>query len=128
MAPQPLKLLTDECLSPSLAGHLNQEQHDAVHARDRGWRGVGDHVILRHALAEDRVIVTANAVDFRSLVGREELHPGLITLPNRGREATWRLLRVALAYLEVKGDASRYMVNRVLEVSSGGAIEDSELP
>ena len=64
-----MKLLIDECLSPTLAGRLNETGvHDAVHPRDYGRLGEPDHVVLRRGLDEDRTIVTQNARDFRNLV------------------------------------------------------------
>ena len=52
--------------------------------------------------AEDRVIVTQNARDFRRLAARTELHPGLIILPFMDREGTWHLLQSAIAFLDVR--------------------------
>ena len=76
-----MQFFIDECISPQIAARLNESgHHSAVHPRDIGRRGDPDHVVLRNAIAEDRIIVTENARDFRGLVGKEELHPGLIIL------------------------------------------------
>ncbi len=74
------------------------------------------------------MIVTENAVDFRKLVAREELHPGLIVLPSVGRDLSFRLLLDAIAYLSSLGEASDVMVNHVLEVSETGLFTLSPRP
>jgi predicted nuclease of predicted toxin-antitoxin system len=124
-----LKLFIDECLSPHLARHLNMTgEHDASHPRDMGRLGEPDHVVLARCLSEDRVIVTENAVDFRKLVAREEVHPGLILLPSVARDASLRLLTDAIAHLETIGEPSDAMVNHVLEVSEAGSFTLSAMP
>lgn len=112
-----------------LAHHLNETgKHDAVHPRDRGRLGEPDHVVLARCMAEDRVIVTENAVDFRKLVAREELHPGLIVLPSVARDRSLHLLEAAIAHLSTLGDAPSVMVNHVLEVDDLGQFRFSALP
>ena len=112
-----------------LARHLNETgEHDAVHPRDRGRLGEPDHVVLARCMAEDRVIVTENAVDFRKLVAREELHPGLIVLPSVARDRSLRLLEAAIVYLSAFGDAPGAMVNHVLEVDNLSQFTFSALP
>jgi predicted nuclease of predicted toxin-antitoxin system len=95
-----VRLFIDECLSPQLALRLNATgSFDAVHPLHVGRRGEPDHRVLEWCLAEDRVIVTENARDFRRLVGKTEVHPGLIILPAVDREGTWKLLQAALAFI-----------------------------
>jgi predicted nuclease of predicted toxin-antitoxin system len=122
-------LFIDECLSPQLADHLNATgEHDATHPRDMGRLGEPDHVVLSRCLAEDRVIVTENAIDFRKLVAREEVHPGLILLPSVSRSLSLQLLTDAIAHLQTRGEPSDVMVNHVLEVTEAGAFTLSPLP
>lgn len=124
-----LRLFIDECLSPKLAHELNATgEHDAIHPRDMGRLGEPDHVVLARCVADDRVIVTENAVDFRKLVANEELHPGLILLPSTGRDLTLRLLTDAILYLASLGSASDVIVNHVLEVTERGEFSLSPLP
>jgi predicted nuclease of predicted toxin-antitoxin system len=124
-----LKLFIDECLSPQLARHLNMTgEHDASHPRDMGRLGEPDYVVLARCLSEDRVIVTENAVDFRKLVAREEVHPGLILLPSVARDASLRLLADAIAHLKMIGEPADVMVNHVLEVSDAGSFMLLPLP
>ena len=84
--------------------------------------------MLVWCLAEDRVIVTENARDFRRLVGATNLHPGLIILPAIDREGTWRLLLAAIAFLNERGHPMDVMVNHVLEVVSPGDMRLLPLP
>jgi predicted nuclease of predicted toxin-antitoxin system len=117
-----LKLFIDECLSPQLAQHLNTTgRHDAAHPRDLGRLGEPDHVVLARCIAEDRVIVTENAVDFRKLVARQDIHPGLIILPSVGRAQSLQLLTDALSWLSAFDTKdSDVIINHVLEVTAEG--------
>ncbi|MBV8357622.1 MAG: DUF5615 family PIN-like protein [Deltaproteobacteria bacterium] len=102
--------------------------YDAVHPLHVGRRGEPDHRVLERCIAEDRVIVTENARDFRRLVGKTELHPGLIILPAIDREGTWKLLESALAFIREYGEPISVMVNHVLGVDESGVITISPLP
>jgi predicted nuclease of predicted toxin-antitoxin system len=112
-----VRLFIDECLSPTLARRLNESgEHDAIHPLDLGRRGERDDSVIERCLAEDRVIVTENARDFRMLLGRVDLHPGLIILPAIDREGTWRMLRTVIDFLTARGDPMKIMVNHVIEI------------
>lgn len=50
----------DNTLSPDVAEHLRSAGHDAVHVRDRRLAEAEDEAILEVAVAEERVIVTAD--------------------------------------------------------------------
>ena len=122
-----MRLFIDECLSPILARRLNRSgMHDAIHPLDLGRCGERDHKVLERCIAEDRVIVTGNARDFRKLVGAVELHPGLIILPAIDREGTWRLLQRVIEFIATRGDPMKVMLNHVVEIDASGAI--AELP
>jgi predicted nuclease of predicted toxin-antitoxin system len=124
-----VKVFIDESLSPRLAVWLNAEGgYDAIHPLHVGRRGEPDHRVLARCIAEDRVIVTQNARDFRRLVGNTEIHPGLIILASVDREGTWALLKAALGFLRRRGDPAATMLNHVLEISASGRIEFTELP
>jgi predicted nuclease of predicted toxin-antitoxin system len=124
-----LRLFIDECLSPQLAQHLNASgRHDATHPRDIGRLGDPDHIVLARCIAEDRVIVTENAVDFRKLVANQDIHPGLIILPSIGRAQSLQLLADALTWLAARGKDSDVIVNHVLEVTEAGGFNLSPLP
>jgi predicted nuclease of predicted toxin-antitoxin system len=122
-------LFIDECLSPQLAARVNSGgKYAAVHPRDMTRLREPDHLVLQRCLKEDRTIVTANAVDFRKLVGKEALHPGLIILPSVSREASLALLEAAIEFLETCGEPAQIMVNHVLEVSEAGGCTLCALP
>lgn len=124
-----VRLFIDECLSPHLARRLNEEgEHDATHPRDMGRLGEPDHVVLARCLDEDRAIVTENAVDFRKLVARQELHPGLIILPSVSRDQSFCLLVEGIAHLTSHGEPSNVIVNHVLEIGRDGSFTLSPLP
>ena len=123
-----MRLFVDECLSPTLARRLNETgEHDAVHPLDVGRRGEPDHKLLERCLAEDRVIVTGNARDFRKLIGTVELHPGLIILPAIDREGTWQGLEAVIECLTARGDPMDMMVNAV-EIDVSGTITITPMP
>jgi predicted nuclease of predicted toxin-antitoxin system len=116
-----VRLFIDESLSPRLALRLNDTgDHDALHPLHVGRRGEPDHKVLDRCILEDRVIVTQDARDFRRLVGRVEVHPGLIILPSVDREGTWSLLKKVIAFLKKRGDPMSEMVNHVVEIDESG--------
>jgi predicted nuclease of predicted toxin-antitoxin system len=123
-----LRFFIDECLSPSIAVRLNEKGIDAYHPLQRGRRGAADHVILRRCIEEDRIIVTGNAEDFRGLVGRAGVHPGLVVFPCVDRETSWRLMATVLQHLELQAEPRDYMLNRVIEIDGGGRIRTYRLP
>lgn len=129
-----MQFFIDECISPQVAARLNETgRHAAVHPRDIGRRGDPDHVVLRNAIVEDRIIVTENARDFRGLVGREELHPGLLILPCVSRDRCLQLLEAAITFLESEAARAKeapadHMVNRVIEVYATGQCRIYRLP
>ena len=96
-----MRLFIDECLSPEIARRLNESgKHVAEHPLDFGGRGAPDYRVLQRCIALGFVIVTENALDFRALVGAEEIHPGPIVLPCVGRERSFALLRAAWVQLD----------------------------
>jgi len=114
---------------PHLARYFSETgKHDAVPPRDMGRLGEPDHVVLALCVEQDRTIVTVNAVDFRKLVARRDLHPGLILLPSVSRDLLLRLLVGAITHLESLGEPSDVMVNHVLECTATGAFVLSPLP
>jgi len=123
-----VRFFVDESLSPALARRLNVLGFDAFHPLDIGRRGELDHTVLRRCIEEDRILITENARDFRGLVGRTDMHPGLVILPSIGRAGTLRLMDEVLHFLGKQADARSYMFNRVLEVSEDGEIRAYVLP
>ena len=76
-----MKLLIDECLSPELATDARTNGFfESVHVT---WLGLGskaDWLIVQRAVEDGYVLVTNNTTDFKRLVGREAIHPGLVCL------------------------------------------------
>jgi predicted nuclease of predicted toxin-antitoxin system len=124
-----LRLFIDECLSPDYSMRLGKLGHDAIHPLQVGRRGQSDAAIKAPCIAEDRVIITENVGDFRGLLGREPIHPGLIALPQTDKETAWRLLIIAIGYLEaLSGNPMDHMINHILEVDGSGRASLHPLP
>ena len=125
-----MKFFIDECLSPRLAHRLSDQGYDAVATRDVGRLGERDDAVRDRCIAEDRIIVTHNAGDFRKLLGRVEMHPGLIILPESAAEPSIQHMGTALRYVggRARGDPRKLMVNRIVEVRQDGRIVAAELP
>jgi hypothetical protein len=114
-----MRLFIDECLSPNFAIELARLGHDAIHPLHVGRRGQLDHTVKENCIAEDRVIVTENVGDFKALLGRETIHPGLIALPQTSRARGWSLILAAISFLEEQGgDPMDTMVNHCLDFDS----------
>ncbi len=124
-----MRFFIDESLSPRIAERLNHSgMHDAIHPLHIGRRGEPDHLVVARCIEEDRVIVTQNARDFRRLIAKVNIHPGLVILPSVDREGTWTLLQSAIAYLTAKGEAADAIVNHVLEIDESGRISVFAIP
>jgi len=86
------RFLIDENLSPMLASHLRHVHgYDAVHVNEAALGGASDRAVLAYAIAENRIVVTGNADDFRQLARNVEGHPGLAII----REAAGRGQQIA---------------------------------
>jgi predicted nuclease of predicted toxin-antitoxin system len=83
-----MKFLIDNNLSPLLAEGLKAAGHDAVHLRDFGMQAASDQVVLQHAQADERVLVSADT-DFGGLLSRSRATGPSILLIRRlvGRRA-----------------------------------------
>lgn len=65
-----MRLLLDANLSPRIATVLGEAGHDVVHVFDIGLTDATDIVILEHAAAERRVVVSSDT-DFGALLARQ---------------------------------------------------------
>jgi len=86
----------------------------------RGWGADSDRRLLSRVLAEDLTFVTNNWKDFRPMVSRTAIHPGMIViLPNVRRERQMTLFAAALATV-TSANPPLDMINTVLEVDACG--------
>ena len=83
-----MKFLIDNNLSPLLADALKAAGHDAVHLRDLGMQAATDHIVLEHARANERILVSADT-DFGGLLARSGASTPSVILIRRlsGRRA-----------------------------------------
>ena len=111
-----MKFLIDECLSPDLVAIAQTQGYHATHVTRLGLASKQDWTLVRRAVEDEYVIVTNNAADFTSLVGREEVHAGLVCFyiaPTRmSLETQKQLFEYALKQLQEKEP-----INEVLEVT-----------
>ena len=69
----------------------------------RGKLGANDEELMRTALAEELTLMTSNADDFRRLILRTNLHPGLVLiLPNVKSEVQRKLFGEALDWIKAQ--------------------------
>lgn len=62
-----MRLLLDANLSPVVARRLNDSGHDAIHVADIGLLSAPDPEIMRAAVEDDRVLITADS-DFAAML------------------------------------------------------------
>lgn len=111
-----MKFLIDECLSPELVGEARARGYlESTHVTWLGLRSRQDWSIVRRAVDHGFVLVTNNTTDFTTLLGRDDIHPGLVCLnvaPGlMSLEVQKRLFALALDRLTDEP------VNEVLEIT-----------
>jgi predicted nuclease of predicted toxin-antitoxin system len=123
-----IRFLIDENLSPALVKTAAAQGYAAFHVAHRGWTSASDPQVLQHVLDEDLTLVTNNWADFRPMVTRLEVHPGIIViLPNVRREQQMELFAAALAAIH-EHDPPLDMINTVLQVDADGTVVMFPLP
>lgn len=116
------KLLLDECISPYISPRFWEHDVDAIHARDRGLIRTEDHVLWNYAMREDRALVTINARHFKPLWEAEEIHPGLVVIPNGlGRDRQFDSIMTAVNWVGMANSRLGF-TNRYFEVSVEGGL------
>ena len=100
----------------------------AFHVAHRGWYALPDPKVLRRVLDEELTLVTNNWIDFRPMLERLDVHPGIVViLPNVRRERQIELFTAALAAIR-EHDPPLDMINTVLEVDAEGTVVMYPLP
>jgi len=84
-----------------------------------GLRGASDADILARAIAEDRIIMTSNADDFRRLGARTPAHPGLAVMLDAVDRAQQRTLGIGLANAI---DSAGTTHGRLFEIDRQGSV------
>ena len=117
-----VKLLIDECLHTSLVKVATDRLYEAYHVAHLGMSGLKDHELMLRIRDEDFTLVTNNAIDFRRLFRKEQIHPGLVIIvPNVPPGIQRALLETVLDYI---GD--RDLVNRAIEIKLTGDTSEIE--
>jgi predicted nuclease of predicted toxin-antitoxin system len=126
----PPRFLIDENLSPMLASHLSgMHGFDAVHVNTVGLRGASDPEVLAYAIAEDRIVMTSNADDFRRLARHAVNHPGLAVLIDAlGREQQITLGAELANAIDAMITADETARGRLFEIDRLARIRDYRLP
>ena len=94
-----MRFLLDECVSTRLARLLTDAGHDAVHVSDRDLAGRVDDEVLAAALAEARVLVSADT-DFGELLVRQGLALPTLVLFRQGNRGPEHQATTLLANLD----------------------------
>jgi hypothetical protein len=121
-----MKLLVDECLSPSLVNRLHEAGYQATHVTHLNKRGWSDQALMPVILEADWTFITGNAFDFRGPAespgtsggySGAQVHAGLICLNRPATDSRRIQLELLEEALSVLNDLDGDLVNRVLEVT-----------
>ena len=126
-----MKFLIDEDLSPRVARHLcEQFCFDAIAVRDRGLLGASDPEVLNYAVAEDRILVTANIRDFEKFASLVEVHAGIVLVEEGDLLVAQQisLINTVVGVLESEIAIGKDLINRVLYISISGTTRFEDLP
>ncbi len=74
-----MNFLVDQPVSPLLAAWLRENGHDAVHVRERGLSAAADSSLVELAIAEQRVLITAD-LDYPRLIALSRQDRPALTL------------------------------------------------
>ncbi|MGA2939179.1 MAG: DUF5615 family PIN-like protein [Syntrophobacteraceae bacterium] len=114
-----MRFLIDNALSPLVAEFLCNAGMDAVHVRDIGLQAEEDMVIFEKAIAEDRILVSADT-DFGAIFALWQYSkPSLILFrrgTERGPQEQARLIIANLPHLSEalqKGSIAVFEQNRI---------------
>ena len=112
-----MRFLIDECLHTSLVDVAEQHGHESHHVNWLGPSGEADWNLVPRIIDGDFTFVTNNALDFRRLYARRELHAGLIIIVPQVEPTRQRVLFSGL--LDTLGP-DEALVNEVIEINLDG--------
>lgn len=135
LAPNDIRLLLDENISPRIVPDLWEAGIDAVALRDRNQLQIADHAVLSYAEADGRVVATINEVDFEKLLLKKKTHGGVVTIPSGGtRDEQLQYILAAATHLRQSPSAMQAVrdciiaVNEELQVSRRWICAPSVVP
>lgn len=100
-----MKFLIDNAISPSVAAHLREAGHNALHVRELGKQTASDRELTAIALEQDRVIVSTDS-DFAGIVTHaRSAKPSLILCRGELNHQPDRQVRLLAAHLMLIHDA-----------------------
>ncbi len=118
------RFLIDECLSPRLAD-VAVGLADITHVNCRGSTRPPDPIIAQWCVADDHILVTNNARDFRRHYAAMDLHPGVVILlpgVDRGQQCT--IFAAALPAIAPLPD----LINYLFEIGLDGSLTIVDWP
>lgn len=120
-----MRFLVDECLHKGLVKVAQAAGYEAYHVVDLGRAGSKDYQLREIIVKEEFVFITNNARDFKRLLEKTELHPGLVIIvPNVRQAVQDELLRSALDEIA----KLQSLINKVIEVWSKDDVRIYEMP
>lgn len=117
-----MRLLLDEHISPALVQRFAGMGVYALSVPHVGLAGATDEMVWKYALANDLIVVTANARHFLPLAG-QEIHPGLIVLRENGLTRDEQCERLEPAVQFVGKAEKDYLLNQMIEITGPGKFE-----
>ena len=120
-----MRFLVDECLHKGLVKIAQAVGYEAHHVVELGKAGAKDYQLRDLIVKEEFVFVTNNARDFRRLVEKSTLHPGLVIIvPNVRPAVQDELFGCALEAIAKLPDT----VNKVIEAWGTQDVRVYDLP